>query len=140
MQKPNSTDVTNLLLAWSAGDRASLDRLLPVVHRELQRIAKRHMAGERNDHTLQATALVNEAYVRLMALNKMQWQNRAHFFAVCATLMRRILVDFGRKRHYLKRGGGEKPVLLVEEWMKPATKGVDVVALDDALTALAASD
>jgi RNA polymerase sigma factor (TIGR02999 family) len=140
MDKQHSSDVTDLLLAWSAGDALALDRLLPIVHRELHRIAKRHMSGERFDHTLQATALVNEAYMRLMDLNEMQWQNRAHFFAVCATVMRRILVDLGRKRHYLKRGGGERPILLNEERMLPSKNGIDVVALDDALHALAASD
>jgi len=90
-----SGELTRLLLAWGAGDEQALDDLLPVVYRELYNMARRYMAGERPDHTLQASALVNEAYLRLVDVRQMQWQNRAHFFGVCAQLMRRILVDFG---------------------------------------------
>ena len=134
-----SAELTRLLLAWSAGDEQALDDLLPVVYRELYNIARRYMAGERPDHTLQASALVNEAYLRLVDVRQMQWQNRAHFFGVCAQLMRRILVDFGRRRHYLKRGGGVRPVNLSEDLVIGA-QTTNLVALDDALNALAVVD
>ena len=134
-----SGELTRLLLAWSAGDEQALDDLLPVVYRELYNIARRYMAAERPDHTLQASALVNEAYLRLVDVRQMQWQNRAHFFGVCAQLMRRILVDFGRRRHYLKRGGGVQPVNLSEDLVIGA-QTTNLVALDDALNALAAVD
>jgi RNA polymerase sigma factor (TIGR02999 family) len=134
-----SGELTRLLLAWSAGDEQALDDLLPVVYRELYNMARRYMAGERPDHTLQASALVNEAYLRLVDVRQMQWQNRAHFFGVCAQLMRRILVDFGRRRQYLKRGGGERPVNLSEDLVIGA-QTTNLVALDDALNALAAVD
>src|SRR5262245_57987758 len=110
MRTPPSAELTKLLLAWGAGDEQALGQLLPVVYKELHKMARRYMAGERPDHTLQASALVNEAYLKLMDVQQMQWQNLAHFFGVCAQLMRRILVDFGRRRHYLKRGGGVRPV------------------------------
>ena len=134
-----SGELTRLLLAWSAGDEQALDDLLPVVYRELYNMARRYMAGERPDHTLQASALVNEAYLKLVDVRQMQWQNRAHFFGVCAQLMRRILVDFGRRRHYLKRGGGVRPVNLSEDLVIGA-QTTNLVALDDALNALAAVD
>ena len=134
-----SGELTRLLIAWSAGDEQALDDLLPVVYRELHTIARRYMAAERPDHTLQASALVNEAYLRLVDVRQMQWQNRAHFFGVCAQLMRRILVDFGRRRHYLKRGGGVRPVNLSEDLVIGA-ETTNLVALDDALNALAAVD
>jgi RNA polymerase sigma factor (TIGR02999 family) len=134
-----SGELTRLLLAWSAGDEQALDDLLPVVYRELYAMARRYMAAERPDHTLQASALVNEAYLRLVDVRQMQWQNRAHFFGVCAQLMRRILVDFGRRRHYLKRGGGVRPVNLSEDLVIGA-QTTNLVALDDALNALAAVD
>src|SRR5688572_17410517 len=102
---PASAEVTKLLLAWGGGDERALDDLLPVVYRELHRAARRYMAGERAGHTLQASALVNEVYLRLIDVREIQWQNRAQFFGVSAQLMRRILVDFARRRHYLKRGG-----------------------------------
>jgi len=103
-------------------------------------MARRYMAGERPEHTLQASALVNEAYLKLVDVGNMQWQNRAHFFGVCAQLMRQILVDFGRRRHYLKRGGGIRPISLNDELMISPAKTTDLVALDDALNALAAVD
>lgn len=134
-----SEELTRLLLAWSAGDEQALDDLLPVVYRELYTMARRYMAAERPDHTLQASALINEAYLRLVDVRQMQWQNRAHFFGVCAQLMRRILVDFGRRRHYLKRGGGERPVNFSEDLVIGA-QPTNLVALDDALNALAAVD
>jgi RNA polymerase sigma factor (TIGR02999 family) len=110
MRTPPSADVTKLLLAWSAGDTQARERLIPIVYDELHRLARRYMAAERPDHTLQASALINEAYLKLVGVRRMQWQNRAHFFGVCAQLMRQILVDFGRRRHYLKRGGGVRPL------------------------------
>ena len=132
--------VTGLLLAWSKGDDAALEQLLPLVHAELRRIARRHMAHERVGHSLQATALVNEAYLRLVDVRQMKWQDRAHFFAMSARLMRRILVDFARSRGYQKRGGGEQKVSFDEALIVTKERGGDLVALDDALTALAAVD
>ena len=102
-------DITQLLLAWNNGDQAALDKIIPLVHRELHRRAKDYMRGERPGHTLQTTALVNEVYLRLVDVTRMSWQNRIHFFAVCAQLMRRILVDFARARHNVKRGGEVAP-------------------------------
>jgi RNA polymerase sigma-70 factor (ECF subfamily) len=101
-----SEGVTKLLLAWSAGQDTALEKLVPLVYQELRRMARRYMYGERAGHTLQTTALVNEAYLRLVDSRKVRWQNRAHFFAISAQLMRRILVDFARSHRYQKRGGG----------------------------------
>ena len=127
---------TELLLAWGRGDKAALDRLVPMVHQELLRMARRVMAGERAHHTLQATALVNEAYLRLIQIDRVQWQNRVHFFAVAARVMRRILVDAARARGKDKRGGAA-PKLSLDEALVPAPEqGPDLVALDDALQAL----
>jgi RNA polymerase sigma factor (TIGR02999 family) len=117
-----------------------LDQLIPLVHAELRRLARRQMSRERPGHTLQATALVNEAYLRLIDLRRVRWQDRAHFFAVSARLMRRILVDFARSRGYQKRGGGVPPVALDEALLLAREAGRDLVALDDALEALAALD
>src|SRR4026208_1026692 len=114
MHPSSSQDVTQLLLVWSQGDASALDRLMPLVHAELHRLARRYMGGERPGHTLQATALVNEAYLRLIDSSRVQWQNRAHFFAVSAQLMRRILVDFARSRRYPKRGGAARQISLDE--------------------------
>jgi RNA polymerase sigma factor (TIGR02999 family) len=133
-------EITQLLLAWSQGDRSALDRLIPLVYEELRRLAKRYMAQERPGHTLQTTALVNEAYLRLIDSSQVQWQNRAHFFAVSAQLMRRILVDFARDRRQLKRGGETRRVSLDEALIVSEEPGTDLVALDDALSALAALD
>ena len=113
---------------------------MPVVHHELRRIARRHMAGERTGHTLQTTALVNEAYLRLVGSQKVRWQDRAHFFAISAQLMRRILVDHARKRNYQKRGAGERAVVLLDQLDAAPQKGADFVALDEALEALALVD
>jgi RNA polymerase sigma factor (TIGR02999 family) len=132
--------VTGLLLAWSAGDKQALEQLFPVVYRELHRMARRYMAAENPGHTLQASALVNEAYLKLVDVRQMQWQNRAHFFGVAAELMRRILVDFARRRHYLKRGGGARAVTLNEDLDISAAQTTNLVALDDALNALAEVD
>jgi RNA polymerase sigma-70 factor (ECF subfamily) len=128
-----------LLRAWSDGDRGALDRLAPIVYDELHRIARRYMKGERPGHSLQTTALVNEAYMRLVDYKSMQWQNRAHFFAVSAQLMRRILVDHAR-RHNLKRGGGVHHVPLEETAMVGGDRDADLVELDDAMNALARID
>lgn len=135
-----SADVTALLMAWSEGDRAALERLIPLVHQELRRIARRHMAHERPGHTLQATALVNEAYVRLVDLKRMKWQNRAHFFAMSARLMRRVLVDMARAKGYQKRGGGARKVSLDEALVVAEEPRQDLVALDDALNVLEGVD
>jgi RNA polymerase sigma-70 factor, ECF subfamily len=132
-------DVTRLLVAWRNGDRGALDALTPLVYTELRRLARRHMARERRpDHTLQTTALVNEAFIRLIDLKRIAWQDRAHFFAMSARLMRRILVDHARSRGYLKRGGGARKVLLEDLEGPAAQRPVDVIALDDALEALSA--
>ena len=127
-------------LAWGQGDEAALERLIPLVHDELRRIARRHMGRERVGHTLQATALVNEAYLRLIEVQHVNWQNRAHFLAVSARLMRRILVDFARSKHYQKRGGGAAKVTFDEALIGANEAGQDLVALDDALEALAKVD
>ncbi len=135
-----SHDVTRLLARWKEGDEAALQELVPIVHEELRRLARRQMAGERPGHTLQPTALVNEAYLRLVNLKQMQWQDRAHFFAMGARLMRRILVDFARSRGYQKRGGDAKQVSFTEALEVAEGQPTDVVALNDALEALAAVD
>jgi RNA polymerase sigma factor (TIGR02999 family) len=130
-------DITQLLLAWSHGEQAALDQLIPLVQDELHRLAKRFMSRERPGHTLQTTALVNEAYLRLVDSRRVKWQNRAHFFAVSAQLMRRILVDFARSRKNLKRGGATVQVTLDEALVGSLEGSEDLVALDDALNALA---
>jgi RNA polymerase sigma factor (TIGR02999 family) len=135
-----SQKITQLLLAWNRGDEQALNRLMPLVHSELHRLAHRYMAGERPGHALQTTALVNEAYLRLIDSSRVRWQNRAHFFAVSAQLMRRILVDVARARAKLKRGGDAIQVSLEEAMEIPRKPGADLIALDDALTALAAFD
>ena len=140
MRTPESAEVTKLLLAWGAGDAAALEQLLPVVYRELHGMARRYMAEERPDHTLQASALVNEAYLKLVDVRQMQWQNRAQFFGVCAQMMRRILVDFGRRQRYLKRGAGIRPVTLNENLVMAEAQTTNLPALDDALNALATMD
>jgi RNA polymerase sigma-70 factor, ECF subfamily len=129
-----------LLLAWRGGDEEALSRLVPLVERELHRIAQRCMAGERAGHSLQATALVNEAYLRLIDVQHVHWQNRAHFLAMAARLMRRVLVDSARAKGYQKRGGGAVKVTFDEGALPAAHTPTDLVALDDALTALARMD
>jgi RNA polymerase sigma-70 factor (ECF subfamily) len=138
-QKPPCGELSGLLRAWGGGDRDALDRLTPVVYDELRRLARRYMRGERPGHSLQTTALVNEAYMRLVDYKSMQWQNRAHFFAVSAQLMRRILVDHAR-RHNLKRGGGVQHVSLEETAIVDDDRPADLAALDDAMNALARID
>jgi RNA polymerase sigma factor (TIGR02999 family) len=135
-----SHDVTRLLVRWKDGDEAALQQLVPIVHEELRRLARRQMARERPGHTLQPTALVNEAYLRLVNLKQIQWQDRAHFFAMGARLMRRVLVDFARSHGYQKRGGGATPVSFTEALDVAEGQATDVVALNDALEALADVD
>jgi RNA polymerase sigma factor (TIGR02999 family) len=133
-------EVTKLLLAWNKGDEGALERLVPLVYNELRQLAKRQMWGERPDHSLQATALINEAYLRLVDLNNVQWQNRAHFFALCARMMRRILVDFARSRRYRKRGGGAEPISLDNAVAVTPERSKDLVAVDNALKELTKID
>ena len=132
--------VTDLLKAWGQGDASALERLVPLVYRELHQLARRHMRGERTNHTLRTTALVNEAYVRLTDASRVHWQDRAHFFAISARIMRRILVDHARSRQFVKRGGGAKQVTLDDALVVSIERSADLVALDDALLALAALD
>ena len=140
MTAPSPEQVTQLLKAWSLEQDAALEELAPLVHQELRRLARRYMYGERAGHTLQTTALVNEAYLRLVNSRQVNWQNRAHFFAISAQLMRRILVDYARARGYQKRGGGVPKITLDEAFMRPQGKGRDLMKLDDALKALAEID
>jgi RNA polymerase sigma factor (TIGR02999 family) len=135
-----SNEVTQLLLAWSEGDQAALEQLVPIVYDELRRLARRYMVRERGGHTLQTTALVNEVYLRMVDIKGVQWQNRAHFFAVSAQLMRRILVDFARSRGYQKRGGGARKVSFDEAPDISVERPADLIALDDALNSLAKVD
>jgi RNA polymerase sigma-70 factor (ECF subfamily) len=137
--EPAVDDMSALLLAWSAGDQSALARLTPVVYGELHRLARRYMKRERPGHSLQTTALVNEAYLRLMDYKLMRWQDRAHFFAVSAQLMRRILVEHAR-RHNVKRGGGVQHVSLEDAAIAGGGQDADLVALDDAMNALARID
>ena len=136
---PPCGEVSRLLVAWSDGDRGALDRLTPMVNDELRRLARRYMKRERPGHSLQATALVNEAYLRLVDYNGMRWQNRAHFFAVSPQLMRRILVEHARRRN-LKRGGGVPHISLEQATVVGGDRPKDLVALDDAMEALARLD
>lgn len=132
-------EITRLLRSWSEGDEAAVEQLMPLVYSELHRLAQRYMSGERQDHTLQTTALVNEAYLRLMSSAHGEWEGRTHFFAVSARVMRRILVDWARSRQSLKRGSDLAPLELNEE-LAAVNSGTDLVALDDALKALAVLD
>lgn len=135
-QIEDDSDVTGLLLAWNNGDAQALDRLTPLVYRELYRVARRQMAGERQGHTLGPTALVNEVYVRLIDKANVQWRDRAHFRGICARLMRQILVDFARARLRDKRGGGLIPSPLDEELVASDAKSAEVVAVHEALDVL----
>jgi RNA polymerase sigma factor (TIGR02999 family) len=136
MATPSTQEITQLLVAWNNGDAAALEQLTPLVHAELHRLAKRYMAGERQGHILQTTALVNEAWLRLIDWQNVEWQNRAHFFGLAAQMMRRILVDFARAQHREKRGGEALQVSLSEAANVAEEQGADLVALDDALQAL----
>ena len=136
----SQNEVTQLLLDWGNGDKAALDKLVPVVYQELRRLAAYYMRRERPGHTLQTSALVNEAYMRLVDYSQMRWQSRAHFFAVAAQAMRRILVEHARKRHFAKRGGGAVKVSFDEAAIVSQEQASELVALDDALTSLEAMD
>jgi RNA polymerase sigma-70 factor, ECF subfamily len=136
MAIPSNQEITQLLLAWNNGDHAALEQLAPLVHQELHRLAKRKMAGEGPGHILQTTALVNEAYLRLIDWKTVNWQNRAHFFGLAAKIMRNILVDFARARRREKRGGDALQVSLSEAAVVGKEQSADLVALDDALQTL----
>ena len=138
--KPPAPQVTDLLVAWGTGDESAFEQLVPLVHQELRRLAHREMGREGAGHTLQTTALVNEAYIRLIDASRVQWQDRTHFFAMSARLMRRILVDHARSRKAQKRGGPLRALSLEEALLISPERGSDLVALDDALKALAAFD
>lgn len=140
MTKIAPEEVSQLLRDWSDGDQAALDKLMPVVYQELHRLAHHYMRNERVGHTLQTTALVNEAYMRLADYKRMRWQSRAHFFAVAAQVMRRILVENARSRRYAKRGGGAQKVELDETTVVSAGRSMEVIAVDDALTELESWD
>jgi RNA polymerase sigma factor (TIGR02999 family) len=133
-------EVTQLLIDWSKGDRAALDELIPLVQAELRRLARHYMARESPDHTLQTSALINEAYIRLIDQQEMRWQNRAHFFGVAAQVMRHILIDHARSHTYAKRGGGARKVPLEEAMIVNEKRAEELVALDDALKKLADLD
>jgi RNA polymerase sigma factor (TIGR02999 family) len=137
---PSPGTVTELLRAWGNGDDGALEQLTPLVEAELRRLARAYMSRERRDHTLQPTALVNEAFLRLTEARRLRWQDRAHFLGISARLMRRVLVDHARARGYRKRGGGAERVTLVEGLVASPELALDVVALDRALDALAAVD
>ena len=140
MVTPSSHEVTGLLLAWNRGDRAALDRLIPLVYAELRRIARQCLARERPGHELETRELVNEAYLKLVDANQVAWQDRAHFFAISARLMRRILVDLARSRHYLKRGGGARDLSLDEALTLSTGRDDELVTLDEALNSLSLVD
>jgi RNA polymerase sigma factor (TIGR02999 family) len=138
--QPTSTQVTELLLRWSDGDVDAREQLVPLVYDELRRLARHYLAAQRNNHTLQSTALVHEAYLRLIEHKSVRWDNRVHFFAVAAQLMRRILVDHARMKHAQKRGGNCTTLQLDEEVASFSQREVNLVALDDALDSLAKLD
>src|SRR5712664_3022524 len=136
MAQSSTHEVTQLLVEWSNGDKAALDKLMPLIKEELRRLAHHYMSRERPGHTLQTTALVNEAYLRLVDRKNVHWQNRAHFFAIAAQLMRRILVDHARSLAYAKRGGGARKIEFDEAMIVSEGRAAEVVALDDALKEL----
>lgn len=140
MDKPGAHELTQLLEAWSDGEEAALEKLAPLVHAELYRLAKRYMSRERPDHLLQTSALINEAYVRLIDWKAVRWQNRAHFFGVAARLMREILVDHARRHSAAKRGSGKPAVSLTEAAIFSVERAAELVALDDALQVLGRLD
>ena len=138
---PNSQQITQLLKEWSKGNQAVLDDLMPLVYDELRRQASRYLRNERQGHTLQTTALIHEAYLKLIGINQIEWQNRAHFFAIASTAMRRILVDYARERKREKRGGIAENLPLTEALQISSNeKSVDLIALDEALNRLAKLD
>lgn len=140
MVQKSTHEVTQLLIEWSNGDKAALDKLMPLIYDELRRLAHHYMSREHPGHTLQTTAVVNEAYLRLINRKHVHWQNRAHFFAIAATLMRSILVDHARSHAYAKRGGGVRKVALDEAMIISEERAAEVVALDEALGQLAEID
>jgi len=140
MTQSSTHDVTELLIEWSNGDKAALDKLMPLIHEELRRLAHHYMSHERPGHTLQTTALVNEAYLRLVNRKGVHWQNRAHFFAIAATLMRSLLVDHARSHAYAKRGGDARKITIDEAMIVSQERAAEVVALDDVLKQLANFD
>jgi RNA polymerase sigma-70 factor, ECF subfamily len=140
VSQPQSHEITQLLHAWRAGDQSAFDRLVPLVYEQLRQMAKRYMKREAPGHTLQTTALVNEAYLRLVGQHEVEWQDRTHFFAVAAQAMRRLLIDRARARHYVKRGGGARRVTLDEVVAIAPEPAAELLALDEALTRLAALD
>jgi len=140
MTKPSLHEVTQFLQSWGEGNQDALDKLVPLVHAELHRLARYYMSNERPGHTLQTTELLNEAYLRLIDWKNVRWQNRAHFFGVAAQIMRRILVDFARSRASAKKGGGTQYVSLSEAMTISPERSEDLIALDDALESLSEFD
>lgn len=140
MEKPSNSELTELLIGWGNGDETALDRLIPIVDRELHRIAHFHMNREDPGHTLQTTALVNEAYLKLINQRDVRWQNRAHFFAIASKLMRRILLDHAKGQQRAKRGGGAQQVSLSEVFISSDKPSAELIALDEALKKLAEFD
>jgi RNA polymerase sigma factor (TIGR02999 family) len=140
MKPASPNQVTELLARWSQGEEAAREKLVPLVYDELRRVARRCLAGQPQNQTLQSTALVHEAYLRLVGRSEVHWQNRVHFFAVAARLMRGILVDHARMRHAAKRGGSNLTLTLDDALAPPKQRALDLVALDDALNALATLD
>jgi len=132
--------VTQLLQAWGAGDEKALEKLMPLVYNELHRLAQRYMASEQTGHPLQTTALVHEVYLRLVGIQNLDWQNRSHFYALCARLMRRILIDFARSQNYQKRGGQIAHIELEESATVSTVVGAELLAVDEALNELASVD
>lgn len=140
MAAPSSSEVTGLLRAWGRGDEDALQKLMPLVYEQLHAAARRYMAHERPGHTLQTTALIHETYLRLVNVRQVKWQDRAHFLAMCAQLMRRVLIDFARSRNYQKRGGAAPHIDFDEALAVTAQPDVNLLALDDALQRLAQMD
>ena len=140
MTLPSPDGVTQLLLDWSNGDKAALDKLMPLVYEELRRVAHHYMRQERPGHTLQTTAIVNEAYIHLINQREVQWQNRTHFFGIASLIMRRILTGYARSRQCAKRGGSAQQVALEEAMLVSEERVAEMVALDDALNSLALID
>jgi RNA polymerase sigma-70 factor, ECF subfamily len=138
--KPQQHEITQLLAEWSDGNQSALDELYPLVYEELHKLARRYMSREKKGHTLQTTALINEAYVRLVDQRNVHWANRSHFFAISAQIMRRILIDHARRHAYAKRGGGAQQVSLEEVAIVATEKSAEILRLDEALTTLAKMD
>jgi RNA polymerase sigma factor (TIGR02999 family) len=140
LKRHSPHEITQLLVEWSDGNQSALDELYPLVYDELHRLARRYMSRERKDHTLQTTALINEAYVRLVDQRNVRWANRSHFFAISAQIMRRILIDHARRHAYAKRGGKARQVSLEEAATVMPDRGSELIRLDEALKSLAEMD